>query len=418
MSVAAPPSVPPRRRPAPPPDRTVQLPARVAPRHVSRPVRRLVFAVALLLLVALIPVLAYFGARAALDTGQGAESTAADPDAPGYQALVTPTPTTLAVEVAPDGTLNGATLVASSGDGKGGSVLFIPGTLLVAPDTPSSRTLVDVEAAGGTSATADVLRQLFHIGFDQVVTIDPAQWAHLVDPVAPLRFENSDELTRSVAGAGEQVAFRAGPLALGSGDVGEYLTLRNEGEDEAAYLYRHELFWRAWLSAIAARGDASAVPGEVGSGVGAAVRTLALGAVRYVTLPVEAVESLTRDQPDFRVDTDRLASTLADVVPFPSSGQPGDRVKVRLLDGTGDRARSLAAAALLVPAGAEIAIFGTAEQLDHATTVVRYYNPARRAGAEALAAALGSAGPELQETQTDTVDVTVIVGRDFEGAGT
>jgi len=77
----------------------------------------------------------------------------------------------------------------------------------------------------------------------------------------------------------------------------------------------------------------------------------------------------------------------------------------------------LAAATLLVPAGAEVAIFGNAESFDHATTVVRYYNPAQRAGAEAMVAALGVGAPELQESQTDTVDVTVIVGRDFEAGG-
>ena len=31
----------------------------------------------------------------------------------------------------------------------------------------------------------------------------------------------------------------------------------------------------------------------------------------------------------------------------------------------------------------------------------------------AMASALGVGAPELQESQTDTVDVTVIVGRDF-----
>ena len=62
-------------------------------------------------------------------------------------------------------------------------------------------------------------------------------------------------------------------------------------------------------------------------------------------------------------------------------------------------------------------MFGNAERFDHATTVVRYYNPAHRAAAEAMASALGVGGPELQEDQTDTVDVTVIVGRDFTARG-
>jgi hypothetical protein len=392
----------------------VQVPARVAPRRVSRPWRRLLFVASLLVLFALIPVLAWFGARAALDTDNSSQASAVDPAAPGYQALVTPTPTTLAVEVGSDGTLSGVTLVASSGDGKGGSVLFVPGHLLTTADGSGSRTLADAQAAGGSAATADALRQLFHVGFDQVVTIDAAHWAQLVGPVAPLQFENSDDLSRTTADGSTQVVFRSGPLTLQAGDVAQYLALRNGDEDEGAYLYRHELFWRAWLQAVAQRGGADAVPGEVGSGVGAAVRTLAEGTVDYSTLSVETVESLTGEEPDYRADPVKMATTLADVVPFPSAGQPGDRVKVRLLDGTGTQANALAAATLLVPAGAEVAIFGNAESFDHATTVVRYYDPAHRAGAEALATALGVGAPELQESQTDTVDVTVIVGRDFD----
>lgn len=414
MTVASPPSAPSRRRPAPPPPRrTVQVPPRVAPRGPSRRIRRAVFAGALLVLFALIPVLAVLGLQAALDTTSNTAATDADPNAPGYQALVAPTPTTLALEVAPEGTLAGATLVASSGDGAGGSVLFVPGDLLTDAAGTGSQTLADLQATGGSTATANALRSLFHVGFDQVVTIDAARWAQLVGPVAPISFENSDELVRTTASGETEVAFRAGPLSLAATDVAEYLAARSEGEDEAAYLYRHELFWRAWLAAVAQRGTADAVPGEVGSGLGGAVRTLAKGSTRYVSLPVSPVEALTGSQPNFRVDADQLSSLLAELVPFPSAGQPGDRVKVRLLDGTGDRVHALDAASVLVPAGAEIAIFGNAERFDHDTTVVRYYNPAHRAAAESMATALGVGTPELQEDQTDTVDVTVIVGRDF-----
>ena len=167
---------------------------------------------ALLALFVVIPVLAVVGMEAALDTESNTTATNADPTAPGYQALVTPTPTTLAIELAPDGTLSGATLVASSGDGAGGSVLFVPGRLLASADGPGSNTLADVQAMGGSDATAAALRDLFHVGFDQVVTIDTARWAQLVGPVAPLQFENSDELDRTTATGATEVAFRAGPL--------------------------------------------------------------------------------------------------------------------------------------------------------------------------------------------------------------
>ena len=100
MSLAPPTSTPP---PPPPPRgnrtatrpaRTVKVPARVEPERFSRPVRRLVFGGALLVLFALIPVLAWLGGRAALDEGGRRGTTGpTDASAPGYQALVNPTPT-------------------------------------------------------------------------------------------------------------------------------------------------------------------------------------------------------------------------------------------------------------------------------------------------------------------------------------
>ena len=149
------------------------------------------------------------------------------------------------------------------------------------------------------------------------------------------------------------------------------------------------------------------------------VRELAAGSVRYATLPAEATEPLTGGGTgivDHRLDAEAAATVLAEVVPFPRSGEPGDRVKVRLLDGLGDQQLALGASAVLVPAGSEVTLFGNADRFDYEATEVRYYNPARQPQAAALAEALGAGEPILQEDQTDTVDVTVIVGRDF-GAG-
>jgi hypothetical protein len=396
----------------------VKVPPRVEPSRFSRPTRRAAFVGALLVLIALIPVLAWFGARAALDEGGGqVASGATDTAAPGYQALVSPTPTLAVLGEASDGSLSTVTLLAASGDGgRGGGMLFVPTRLLTEAGAGRTQPLSEVYAAGGVEATTAALRGTLRMGIDRTVTVDDARWAQLVAPVAPLAVDNSDELTRTGPGGQTEVVFRSGRLQLRGDDVATYLELRNTGEDERAHLYRHELLWRAWLAAVAERGDDAAVPGEVGSGLGGMVRELARGEVRYATLPVDAVEPLTgggAGTVDQRLDREAAEELLAEIVPFPTSGEPGDRTKVRLLDGLGDPGLARAASSVLVPAGAEVTVFGNADRFDYATTEVRYYIPARREAAAAMAAAVGAGEPVLQEDQTDTVDVTVIVGRDF-----
>ena len=104
-------------------------------------------------------------------------------------------------------------------------------------------------------------------------------------------------------------------------------------------------------------------------------------------------------------------------MPFPASTQRGERIKVRLLDGRGDQVTTLRAAAALVPAGAEIGLFGNADRFDYEASVVEYYDVNRQADAERLAYAVGASGAKFRESAQETVDVTVIVGRAFTSNG-
>jgi hypothetical protein len=119
------------------------------------------------------------------------------------------------------------------------------------------------------------------------------------------------------------------------------------------------------------------------------------------------------DDVAFATDPAQVQALIADLVPFPTSARPGERVKVRLLDGLGDPARALDAASVLVPAGAEIAVYGNADRFDHESSSVEYYDAAQQANAEAMLAALGVGSVAFRETADASVDVTVIVGRDY-----
>jgi hypothetical protein len=382
---------------------------------------------ALLILFTLIPVLTYAGIKASLNDQSGRNvGGPVDENAPGYQALVTPTPTALLLQINNVRSLVGITLLAAGGGKGGGGALFIPAALQPDPNSTSTQTLADVYASGGPTAATAALRKLFKMSLDSVTTVDATRWTQLVQPAGPLTFDNSDELVDPASGT----TFRAGRITLEPSQVATYLALRNSGEEENAHLYRHQLLWQAWLAAVAKVGGADVVPGESGSGLGSVVRALAGGEVQYATLPIKPATSTSTSSTStstptgsdtaktYLPDVDAVPGVLAEMVPFPAAGDAGDRLKVRLLDGRGDRPGALAAAAVLVPAGAAVTVFGNADRFTYDKTEVRYYNSARQNGARAMAKAMGAGEPILQENQTDTVDVTVIVGRDFAPVGT
>jgi hypothetical protein len=90
---------------------------------------------ALVVLLALsVPLVAWFGKESLLDSRGGkVEAPILDPEAPGYEAVVEPTPTMLLVNLAPDDTLAGVTFLAQAG-ATSGSVLFIPVNTVVEVD--------------------------------------------------------------------------------------------------------------------------------------------------------------------------------------------------------------------------------------------------------------------------------------------
>jgi hypothetical protein len=234
-----------------------------------------------------------------------------------------------------------------------------------------------------------------------VVVVDDARWAELVAPVAPLTIENPDTV-------GD---FPAGTLSLTADQVGAYLAARGEAESDMARLYRQQLFFEAWASAVAASSDPAAVPGEVDSGIGRFVRGLASGPRRVATLPV--VETSDGDTVRTEADADAVSALISELVPFPTASRPGGRVRVRLLDGSGNPDHVLTTAPLIVPVDSEIVVVGNADAFGYETTEIRYHHPTFKPAAEALRDALGAGTVIDDPRQTDAFDVTIVLGTDL-----
>jgi LytR cell envelope-related transcriptional attenuator len=345
-------------------------------------------------------VLAYIGVQTVRTSRAGKSvSTVTDPALPGFEAFLDPTPTLLLVHGSGPSLVSAAVLSLNSGD-VGGSVLLVPPATRVNTDEKPV-TLTDVaDFVGDPAAILPTLQAVLGFGITEVAIVDDVRWAELVAPVAPLTIENPDTV-------GE---FPAGTLSLEANQVGAYLTARGEGESDMARLYRQQLFFEAWAAVVATSSDPAAVPGEVESGIGRFVRGLAAGPRRIESLP--AIETPEGDGTRTEIDADATAELVSDLVPFPTAGSPGGRIRVRLLDGSGDPDHVLLAAPRIVPAGSEIVVVGNADAFDYTTTEIRYHHPTFKPAAERLRDALGAGRLIDDPRQTDAFDVTIVLGPD------
>ena len=368
-------------------------------------------------LLAAVPALAWVGFRTVLDTTDGqAVDPELDPNEPGYEAFLEPTPVALAAGVDAGGVLSWLTVLALGGPAEqGGAVLFVPvGTVADVPDL-GAVTLAEAWAADGRTGLVDATGEVLGAGFSELVVLEPPRLTELLAPVAPLPLVLTDELP----------GFDTGEEELTGEEVAELLALRAEGETDLARLARHEDVWRAWLGAVAASPDPDVVPGERASGIGRYVRGLAAGAVSYDTIDVTPIEPPDDDEDDdevvserFEADADAVRALVADRVPFPVAPRPGERLRVRVLDGVGAEGLALRAARDIVRAGGQVTVIGNADRFDAETSRFVYFDPALAAEVEQAAEAFGV--EEIQRAEgpnpNDLVDLTVVVGRDLAGA--
>jgi hypothetical protein len=377
---------------------------RRAPRH--RATRRrdryraLAFGVVLASLVFSGIGLSYAGVRTVREStaGQRFDPTT-DPAEPGYEALVGSTPTMLLLHEGPAGLVT-AVLLSSLGEG-GGGVLLVPGGTIVDPATRPER-IDDVYAAEGPDGTLAAVGEILGVGIGEAKVIDDARWEELVEPVAPVDVENPDDLPE----------LPAGPLELEPEEVAFWLEFREPGPTDTNRLLRQQLFWEAWIEAIRASNDEDPVPGELDAGLGRFVRDLVAGPALVEVLPGREEGGDERGA-DYLPAFDEIAPILARLVPFPTGNEPGSRTRVRLLDGVGDPELVTRVAPRLVPAGAEIAIFGNApDGFDHAATTIEVHDVAMQPAADRLQDALGVGTVSAEPRPTDTYDVTIVLGQD------
>ena len=321
-----------------------------------------------------------------------------EPDEPGFEAFVEPSPTMLLLSRSPDGSLSSAALLALRTADSGTSVVVIPTNLLVG-EPGAERTLAQVTQDEGSAAALSAVANKLGIGIADVAEVDDAQLAALVAPVAPLTVRNSDVAT----------GFPLGDIQLTAEQVAPFLAVLGAGERETDRMLRQERVWNAWAAALAAAGP-TGVPGEVESGIGRFLAGLAENARQADALPVSELPS--PNGTTYVLDEGAVAPLLAEAVPFPTAAEPGDRLRVRLLDGTGDPTLPARVAPRLVAAGAEIVVVGNGPALNQQTSEVIYHEAGLADVAEFLLFGLGAGSKREEVRPTDSYDVTIVLGAD------
>ncbi|MDZ7673880.1 MAG: LCP family protein [Acidimicrobiales bacterium] len=383
-----------------------------APETRSGPSRwqRVLAGTVLVVLLGIGVALAYAGTRIVRSSTEGEVLTPVDdPEAPGYEAVVDPTATMVVMHDV-DGLIDAITvLTLPDPDGTGGGVLMVPARTVADVPLYDESPLEIAYDLGDPDLQTQAVGELLGAAMLESTVVDAERWADLVAPVAPLEIDNPNEL--SIDG---EVRFPPGPIELEAEDVGPYLHATLDGESDLARLFRHELFWQAWLDAVAADGSPEAVPGELQSGIGRFVRTLAPGRIVIETLPVQpAAPGRFGDAPAFVPRADRMENLVSRMIPFPRSPADGERARVRVLNGTTDTSVAASIAADLPPAGVEVVIVGNAASLDVEQTTIAHFGEEYRDEAEEIADILGAGRVVEEDRPSDSADITVTLGADL-----
>lgn len=374
------------------------------------------FGSVLALLALAIPALGYVGMREVRQSRQGQViDPETDPDAPGFEAVVEPTPTMLVADTDAAGALNGIAMIGLAADDQGGTVTVVPvGTVVEVPLTElGTADFAQIYERSGVAGLDQRVETMATASMQEVVEVGADQWATLLAPVGPLTLQNPAPI---VDEAGTQL-FGEGEVQVAPEQVGAFLGGSGPFDGGLTSVERQQSFWDAWAAKVAEVGGEAAVPGETDRGLGRFVRGLAAGPHEVLGFPVEAVPILGVSAADTTVFTPLEADIpdfIAEAIPFPSGV---GRARTRLLDGVGQQGLTAEAASLLVRAGAEITSVGNDDEFGQATTRIIYFDDEDEEKAQQLQAALGVGEVDKGEASSDSLDVTVVLGEDFGGGG-
>ena len=292
---------------------------RPSPPRRRFPLRTTLLAVAIVLLVGALAGVVIAMVASLGDDGEEAATTdtTAPPGALAGESL-------LLLQRGGDGGLVAATVFVVGPSGAGGDVVYVPpGTLAEVPSL-GLVPLRDAARDGGDGAVRQALENLFGTSLGSVVAVDPGALTDAVTPAGVLTVVLPAPVEARDASGRVEVLFDDGEVAVTPEEVPALL--QAPAETDLDRLVRHQAFWDGWFAAMATSPDA--VPDD--EPLGPVLAAVAEGQVAHRLLPVQAVAA---GGDLYQVDREGLASLLGEVLP--DATPPADRIRVQILNGTG-----------------------------------------------------------------------------------
>jgi hypothetical protein len=334
---------------------------------------------------------------------------AATPDesstsAPGTDAVRT----LLLVHRAVDGTLDLAVVVGVDQLRNRTAILMLPPPTMVEVPALQNRLLAELPALVDDDVLRITMMNATGVRIDKAIIAGDDLLARLLAPADPLPVEFR---------RGIRIDDESGTLGYPSGghDLPSAEAFRVLLGEEAGGALTHQVTVQAVLEGWFERLATPAIA-EATVAADPAASVLVNGARRpqfFETLPVEKIDA--GDTELLRIRDDE-ASRLV-VASFDGAALGGgDRPRVDLRNGTGTVGLTQRVAAFIVPAGGEIVRTDNVRGFGQAVTTVVYYRDEDAGAARHFVDVLGVGDVAKAEREVGVVDITVIVGADFETA--
>jgi len=299
------------------------------------------------------------------------------------------------------------TLLVANPSSGGGHIVFVPPATMTEIPSFGLDGVGKALSLGGPSLLQVTLENLVGVPLPPAILVADPQLAGFVQAAGPLDVNVPTRVEQTDNSGNVNVLWDAGPDTLAPADVPRFLSTRGDGND-LSRLVRHQTFWTAWLAKVAHDPSvANALPPDLAR----VVRQLAIGGVRYQILPVQAVDAGSGGDEVYKVRQADLDGLMTQLLP----GVPPARIRVQVLNGTGGIGASPKVAASLVPVGGRVVLSGNANSFAYAQTQIVFYDRSQQQAAERVRQALGTGRLVLSRQPLDVVDVTVVIGRDFNG---
>lgn len=359
-----------------------------------------------LVVVLLVPLLVSSGLQIILDSSDGRlVKRVTDPAAPGYEAVVTKTPTAVVAMVGADDSLSGIAVLALTSATSGG-VLLLPPTIAYPSAFGALPTSVAWDA-DGIDGVATAVGLVLDLSFSERLAVRSTDWAALVASAGPLALTLPD----AVRDAKDAIVLAKGPSQIKADQVGVLVDGKGAKESELNRTLRQELFWTTWIAQLHSTG--ATVPGPASEGLGRFLGPLSLGQVSVSSLPVTPMAAAPPLPQRYEAVEEPAADAVAAIVPFPD-GAPGGRPRVRVLDGTGRLGNGLGAAIQLNAGGGQVDVVGNAKSFGQRTTQILWFDGSSEKAAQKMKDALGGIGEIVKSKATNSAsDITVTLGDDY-----